>query len=135
MSLADECSDSGFVFVDDPTAFQTTDACVVRIPPGGLGKKQLLSLIARQLNLPSYFGHNWDALEECLRDLSWLPPHASVVIVHEDVPFPANEQALAIYVWLLQSVVREHVHRGDCCVRVVFPTHAKLRVAALLARE
>jgi RNAse (barnase) inhibitor barstar len=31
--------------------------------------------------LPSYYGRNWDALHECLTDLSWLPATAYLVTI------------------------------------------------------
>ena len=31
-------------------------------------KEQLLNALATALRLPTSFGHNWDALEECLND-------------------------------------------------------------------
>ena len=33
------------------------------------------------LQLPAYFGENWPALDECLKDLSWLSGPAHVLIV------------------------------------------------------
>nr|WP_093908102.1 barstar family protein [Streptomyces sp. cf386] len=33
------------------------------------------------LNLPNYFGWNWDALSDCLRDLKWLPVDHYILIV------------------------------------------------------
>ena len=34
-------------------------------------KATFLSRTSTALHFPSYFGHNWDAFEECLNDLSW----------------------------------------------------------------
>jgi len=34
-------------------------------------KEQLLNALATALRLPASFGHNWDALEECLTDMEW----------------------------------------------------------------
>jgi len=38
------------------------------------GKEGLLKKIAAELAFPSWFGANWDALEDCLADLSWRTP-------------------------------------------------------------
>jgi RNAse (barnase) inhibitor barstar len=36
--------------------------------------------IARALRFPDYFGHNWDAVYDCLTDLNWLPAAGYVLI-------------------------------------------------------
>lgn len=36
-------------------------------------KAELLARLAAALHFPDWFGHNWDALADCLTDLSWLP--------------------------------------------------------------
>ncbi len=52
------------------------------IPPlridlaGCSDKTDLLARIANALRFPAWFGHNWDALSDCLCDLSWLPAEA-----------------------------------------------------------
>lgn len=46
-------------------------------------KESLLSSIASSMKFPSNFGMNWDALNDSLRDLSWLDPKG-VLLVLED---------------------------------------------------
>lgn len=48
-------------------------------------KPALLAALARALAFPTWFGHNWDALEDCLMDLSWRPAPGYVLILeHAD---------------------------------------------------
>src|SRR5688572_31813881 len=48
-------------------------------------KRGLLDELSSGLRFPDYFGGNWDALEECIGDLSWIPP-GPVVLRHSDLP-------------------------------------------------
>ena len=41
-------------------------------------KSDFLQACAEALGFPSYFGHNWDALEDSLRDLSWAPRNTGI---------------------------------------------------------
>lgn len=52
-------------------------------------KANLLEAISRTLQFPSYFGANWDALEDCLTDMSWVKAD-SYVIVCDSVGFFAG---------------------------------------------
>src|ERR1700684_1096403 len=44
---------------------------------------QLFDEFAAALQFPYYFGENWDALDECLADLEWLPGSGFIVIFTE----------------------------------------------------
>lgn len=42
-------------------------------------KPALMHRFADAFAFPPYFGHNWDALAECLADLEWLPAEGYVL--------------------------------------------------------
>ena len=44
-------------------------------------KAGLLEEFSRVFSFPEYFGHNWDALAECLADLEWIPAKGYLVVV------------------------------------------------------
>ncbi|MBA4742276.1 MAG: barstar family protein [Azoarcus sp.] len=46
-------------------------------------KADLLERIAATLAFPAWFGHNWDALADCLADLGWLPDASARMFVFE----------------------------------------------------
>ncbi|WP_327357510.1 barstar family protein [Streptomyces sp. NBC_01304] len=48
----------------------------------GVGDKAaFMDRCARVLDLPDYFGRNWDALADCLTDLSWAAPARGRLLV------------------------------------------------------
>jgi hypothetical protein len=105
-----------FEFVSDLTGFRAPGWLVVRLP-GRLRRKQdLLRALATGLNLPAYFGYNWDALEECLRDLSWLGAEAKVVLLHEHVPLGNDAQRKSY-----ANILRNAQAIGKTPLRVVWP--------------
>ena len=46
-------------------------------------------------------------MEECLSDLSWLPPNRPVVIVHEDLPFGERSDNRQTYLDILRGAVED----------------------------
>jgi hypothetical protein len=43
-------------------------------------KSSFLAQVAQSLRFPAYFGHNWDAFEELITDLSWAPARRYLLI-------------------------------------------------------
>jgi RNAse (barnase) inhibitor barstar len=76
---------------------------VVAIDAGDISNEEsLFATIAAAMNFPVYFGMNWDALSDLLRDLSWLSPKG-VLVVLEDSKALWREPALSgnlIELWL-----------------------------------
>lgn len=44
-------------------------------------KAALFERLATALEFPGWFGHNWDALADCLGDLSWLPAAGYLILL------------------------------------------------------
>jgi hypothetical protein len=111
---------------DDATSGQPA-AHVVRIAAGVRRKRELLTQYDRSLRLPDYFGWNWDALEEVLRDLAWLAEPRRIVVVHADVPFAPRGKNRPNYLALLGDLIAE----GAPLV-AIFPPAAEADVASAL---
>jgi hypothetical protein len=82
---------------------------VVRVIDGRRGrtKRVLLEELARALEFPPYFGRTWDALEDCLTDLEWLPGAGyRLVIRAADHVLARDAAGYATFVALLADVGR-----------------------------
>jgi RNAse (barnase) inhibitor barstar len=44
-------------------------------------KDEMLTAVGRALRFPEWFGHNWDALTDCLLDMGWLPATGYTIIL------------------------------------------------------
>lgn len=71
-------------------------------------KADLLTAFARALEFPDYAGDGWDAFEECLNDLEWLPGGGYVVVIGAaERLLPGAEQDYATFIDILESAGRE----------------------------
>lgn len=52
-----------------------------------------LAQIAEALRFPAWYGANWDALSDCINDLSWLPAEGFVVLLEHPSHWRAAEPA------------------------------------------
>ena len=57
---------------------------------------RLLGRIAKALAFPAWFGGNWDALEDCLTDLSWSDAGGHVLLIEGAQGLPKDETGIFI---------------------------------------
>lgn len=89
-------------------------------------KAGLFDRLVAGLHLPVWFGHNWDALSDCLRDMDWLPASGYVVLVDHaidlrDAAEPDFDQALDIFDEAATSWIDDNV---PFFVFLALPEHA-----------
>jgi hypothetical protein len=69
-------------------------------------KLELLREIASRLSFPEYFGHNWDALEECLQDMDWLDARSVILLICGADALLSLHEDLGVLVRITDSVGR-----------------------------
>jgi RNAse (barnase) inhibitor barstar len=65
-------------------------------------KEKLFQRLAVALEFPDWFGRNWDALKDCLADLSWHADHGHVLIFENGDNLAAADRK--VLVEILQEV-------------------------------
>lgn len=122
-----------FVYADEVRA--RPNDFVARIPPAISDRHALFDALSRGLNFPSYFGRNWDALDECLSDLEWLD-QSRVILIHEAAP-RFSRHDLVIYLSILRDAIlclanpQDHDDPAEFTPRqlvVAFPRDAESRI-------
>jgi RNAse (barnase) inhibitor barstar len=63
----------------------------------------LFAEFARALEFPDYFGHNWDALEECLADLEWLPAKGYILLITDAECVLPDEEEYETFLEILRD--------------------------------
>ena len=114
---------------------------VLAVPPGfvvrtidgrrGRSKRGLLAELARALEFPADSGRNWDALEEMLADLEWLPGKGYLLIVtNADLLLVEDADDYETFVDIAKTVAKEWAtpQRGESA-RAAVAFHVCLVVA------
>lgn len=103
-------------------AVRGTRLSFARIPlDGATVKEEVLKRISEGLGFPDWFGANWDALEDCLTDLSWRAAEGHVLVFEKS--FPGD--VLGVLIDVLASSAEFWAARGKPFFAVfVDPDHA-----------
>ena len=91
-----------------------------------------LRAIAKALRFPDWFGGNWDALEDCLGDLSWRPGDGHVLVFRNWQALPGDD--LGALIDVLRSSAEFWQGRGKPFFAVLIDPQARLTLP-LLHRE
>jgi len=108
----------------------TSDSLAVTIPSGVTSKEELLHVLAIGLAIP-HFGFNWDALEDSLRDLSWVSAYA-VLIIHDELPHLAPTDLKNYLEILVSAAATWRLHAQEHSLLAVFPPTAYEAVVRLV---
>jgi RNAse (barnase) inhibitor barstar len=137
-----------FVFADNVSSIATDQDFLLKVASGVESTADLFSWYQKEARFPDYFGRNWDAFLDCLRDFSWTDKKR-IVIAHDDVPLSGNENELRTYLEILETAVNDwkEVKKQPCTqppkempyfeheLLVVFPTVAAARIKNVLDRQ
>jgi hypothetical protein len=117
---------SGIDALDDAVRGTRLNYARVNLPAAA-SKDAILEATAAALAFPGWFGRNWDALEDCLTDLSWQDA-AGHVVVFAGVE-PSDEAGILIDV--LASAAAFWASRGKPFFAVLLDPARSLPVADL----
>lgn len=91
-------------------------------------KASFLQASASAMHFPAYFGQNWDAFEESINDLAWVPARG-YVILFDDVARYASQapEQWAMAYDILLGAIAQWQHNGVPMIVLLRGTGAFLR--------
>lgn len=76
-------------------AVRGTDLRLARVSlAAARDKETALDAFSLALGFPDWFGRNWDALEDCLADLSWRPAAGHVLLIERSEALAQDERGI-----------------------------------------
>lgn len=107
----------GVKFVDNPLSYNPRDTFVAHLSDIN-DKDQLFKELSYGLKFPEYFGNNWCALSDCLRDFNWIDQEG-IVLVHDEVP-KLDEITFNRYIQTLAEAVQDWKEGEEHYLEIVF---------------
>lgn len=93
-------------------------------------KRELLDELSEALHFPSYFGYNWDALNELLCDFHWIA-EKEIIIIHEGLS-NMNRDDLKLYIKIILSSLDSWKQDTKHIVKYVFRTKDKALIQCIM---
>lgn len=125
---------NNFVYGSTEKISLSNECFLVTIPGGIFSKESLLQTLSSACSFPSYFGNNWDALLNCLKDLSWIN-EKRVVLFHNDLPLIQSPESCRVYLETLNEAIISWQEDQSCGVLhtldVFFPQSRRLLIDEL----
>ena len=100
---------------------------------GAPNKEALLERLALALGFPAWFGGNWDALEDCLTDLSWRAGAGHVILIKDQDELPADD--LGVLLEVLAAAAEHWTARGLPFFAVFIDPGGELALPELYRRK
>jgi hypothetical protein len=119
-----------FQFADEPPSRSAEGAYVVDVPSDERDVIRFLGQLGRLLQFPNYYGQNWNALEDCLRDLAWIAEER-VILWHRKLPSLPDEE-LRVYLAVVRHSIQDWRPGEAHQLIAVFPASSRGRVESLL---
>lgn len=102
---------------------------IIRIKKHINDKSELFDIFSSQLEFPSYFGKNWDALTDCLSDLHWVK-ETNIFIFHEDIPLGLLKDQQRIYIETLYDTIDIWRNDKSRVIKIYFPESSRDEINA-----
>jgi RNAse (barnase) inhibitor barstar len=107
---------------------------LARVDLAGItAKDPLLERLALALGFPDWFGANWDALEDCLADLSWRAGTGHVIVLERQGELPVDD--LGVLVEVLGAAAEHWAGRGRPFFAVFVDPEGLLALPELFRRR
>lgn len=121
-------------FTDKLILLKSLNGKLLLLPEKIQSKGQLLSFFCDELKFPNYFGENFDALYDCLVDLSWIKDN-KIYIIHNEIPLHNSEIESSKYIKLIFDVVMFWRNNEQHKVNVLFPEKCKNKIDQFLSED
>jgi hypothetical protein len=107
---------------------------LARVDLAGItAKDPLLERLALALGFPDWFGAHWDALEDCLADLSWRAGTGHVIVLERQGELPVDD--LGVLVEVLGAAAEHWAGRGRPFFAVFVDPEGLLALPELFRRR